>query len=148
MVEGMLITAGVAVAYWLNYGLAWIGDQEVAWRFPLAFQMAFAIPIMATIMFLPESPRWLVMKGREEEAREVLQALADAPADDPQLVAEFEDVKETVAEMSKGSFRDLFEMTDQRELHRVILACAIQMMQQISGEYSVREREVDICELT
>ena len=46
---------------------------------------------------------------------------------------EFDDVKQTVIEMSKGSYRSLFEMTEYREFHRVILAYVNQMYQQISG---------------
>jgi hypothetical protein len=53
--------------------------------------------------------------------------------DDPNIITEFDDVKQTVIEMSKGSYRSLFEMTEYREFHRVILAYVNQMYQQISG---------------
>lgn len=114
-------------------GFAWIGEKEVAWRFPLAFQILFAIVIFTSISNLPESPRWLVMSGREDEAFEVLEALNDMPRDDPLIKNEFNAIKETLKEMSKGSYRSLFEMTEYREFHRVVLAYVIQMFQQISG---------------
>ena len=110
--------------------------MEVAWRFPLAFQIFFALIIFGTILNLPESPRWLVMRGREEEALEVLEYLNDRPRDDPYITNEFEEVKETVIEMSKGSFRSLFDMSEYREFHRVVLAYVVQMYQQISGKLS------------
>ena len=63
----------------------------------------------------------------------VLGALSDLPADDPYIHGEFMAIKDTVLEMSKGRFRDLFTMGPDRHLHRVILAYVNQVFQQISG---------------
>lgn len=113
--------------------MAWIGHNEVSWRFPLAFQIVFALIIFGSILNLPESPRWLVMKGRDEDAIEVLMSLNEKPRDDPLIKNEYEAVKITVREMSKGSYKSLFKMTEYREFHRVALAYVNQMFQQISG---------------
>lgn len=133
MIEGALITGGICFSYWINYGFAWIGEHEVAWRFPLAFQILFAVVIFTSISNLPESPRWLVMSGREDEALEVLEALNEKSRDDPAVKSEFEFIKETLKEMSHGSYRSLFDMSEYREFHRVVLAYVNQMFQQISG---------------
>jgi hypothetical protein len=113
--------------------MAWIGDNEVSWRFPLAFQIVFALIIFSAILNLPESPRWLLMQGREEDALQVLEALNDKNREDPFIKNEFESVKLTVLEMSKGSYASLFKMSEYREFHRVVLAYVNQMFQQISG---------------
>lgn len=113
--------------------MAWIGENEVSWRFPLAFQIVFALIIFGTILNLPESPRWLVMQGRDEEAIEVLEVLNEKNRDDPFIQNEYRSVQQTVKEMSKGSYSSLFQMSEYREFHRVALAYVCQMFQQISG---------------
>lgn len=132
MIEGALITCGIMVSYWIDLGFSFI-DSSVAWRFPLAFQIVFCLFILAFIWNLPESPRWLILKNREDEAREVLAALGDTTVDSQEVQSEFTAIKDTVLEMSKGSFSDLFTMDKDRNLHRTLLAFVNQMFQQISG---------------
>jgi hypothetical protein len=74
----------------------------------------------------------LILKGREQEALEVMCALSELPEDDPKIQSEFNAVKDTVIEMAQGSFRDCFAMNDNRNLHRTVLAYVNQMFQQIS----------------
>ncbi|AEO63663.1 uncharacterized protein THITE_2040319 [Thermothielavioides terrestris NRRL 8126] len=93
----------------------------------------FCIIILVFIPFLPESPRWLILKGREDEAREVIAALADTDVADRAVENEFLAIKETVEEMAKGTFADLFTMDENRNLHRTLLAYFNQVFQQISG---------------
>ncbi|KAL4914315.1 general substrate transporter [Aspergillus aurantiobrunneus] len=133
MIEGMLITAGITLSYWINYGFSFLPEHEVSWRFPIAFQIIFAVIIFTSILNLPESPRWLVMQGRDEEAIEILELLNEKPREDPFIQNELMSIKETVLEMSKGSYRSLFDMSEYREFHRVALAYINQMFQQISG---------------
>lgn len=113
MIEGALITGGITLSYWIDLGFSF-APGTVAWRFPLAFQIAFCFFILAFVWGLPESPRWLILKKREDEAREVLAALADSTVDDKYVQDEFLAIKETVLEMQKGKFLDLFKMTKDR----------------------------------
>jgi len=133
MIEGTLIVFGVMISYWIDLGFSFLEPSTVSWRFPIAFQIILALIIVAVVPGLPESPRWLILKGREQEALEVMCALSDLPEDDPKIQSEFNAVKDTVIEMAQGSFRDCFAMNDNRNLHRTILAYVNQMFQQISG---------------
>ena len=133
MLEGSLIAGGITISYWMDLGFSFLDPSSVAWRFPIAFQNVFALIILVCVMPLPESPRWLVLKGREEEAIEVLGAILDLPEDDPYVHSEFAAIKDAVLAASSVSFRDLLTMDENRHFHRVVLAYVNQMFQQISG---------------
>ncbi|KAJ5976063.1 hypothetical protein N7481_009770 [Penicillium waksmanii] len=123
MLEGSLIAGGITISYWMDLGFSFLDPSSIAWRFPIAFQNVFALIILFCVMPLPESPRWLVLKGREEEAI----------VDDPYVHSEFAAIKDAVLVSSSVSFRDLLTMDEDRHLHRTILAYVNQMFQQISG---------------
>ena len=93
----------------------------------------FCLLILLFVLELPESPRWLILKGHEDEALTVLGALSDRPTDDPFITDEFSAIKDTVLEMQKGGFKDLFSRNEDRHLHRTVLAYVNQVFQQITG---------------
>ncbi|KAK7543854.1 sugar transporter STL1 [Phyllosticta citricarpa] len=133
MIEGALITGGICLSYWLDFGFSYLEPSSISWRFPILFQIVFALIIVVFILPLPESPRWLILKGRDEEAIQVLCALNEREPEDVYIANEFAAIKDTVMEMAQGSFRDLFTMTQDRHFHRTVLAYVNQMFQQISG---------------
>ena len=63
----------------------------------------------------------------------VLAALSDEPEESSIVHNEFAAIKDTVLEMQKGSFKDLFTMGPDRHFHRTVLGYVNQMFQQISG---------------
>ena len=79
MIEGALITGGICLSYWIEFGFSFLEPSTISWRFPIGFQIFFALPILAFVLELPESPRWLILKGKEDEALHVLAALSDLP---------------------------------------------------------------------
>ncbi|KAF2090031.1 major facilitator superfamily transporter sugar [Saccharata proteae CBS 121410] len=83
---------GISVAYWLDFGLAFINDgySDVRWRFLLAFQCLPALLILAGIKTLPDSPRYLASVGRYDEARDVLERVRGTY--DTEVEAEFMEI--------------------------------------------------------
>lgn len=128
-----MIVFGVMLSYWIDLGFSFLEPSTISWRFPIAFQILLALFILALIPGLPESPRWLILKGRENDALQVLCALSDLPPEDKKIQSEFQAVKDTVFEMQRGGFRDCFRMNKNRNFHRTALAYVNQMFQQISG---------------
>ena len=77
--QQVAIVGGMLLVYVVNWKISEIGDQawQMAhgWRYMLA---SCAIPaglFVALLCFVPETPRWLVMKGRVDKANEVLAKL-------------------------------------------------------------------------
>lgn len=65
------LVASTILAGWLNFGCSYV-NSSFAWRFPLAFQCVPPILCLSVSWFVPESPRWLVSRGRNEEALQIL----------------------------------------------------------------------------
>lgn len=80
-VEGGVIAIGTMVAYWIDFG-AHYGPDDLSWRFPIAFQIVFGVIIVVGMVYLPESPRFLIIKGRVEDGEYVLAALGGLEVDD------------------------------------------------------------------
>ncbi|RTE71131.1 hypothetical protein BHE90_014457 [Fusarium euwallaceae] len=62
---------GAIIAAWVTYGTHKI-DNAWSWRIPSLLQGVPASLQLLLIWFVPESPRWLISKGRGKEARDIL----------------------------------------------------------------------------
>jgi MFS family permease len=65
-----MIVIGISASFFSNYVLLGTGDH--AWRWMLAVQVIPAALYFTLLLFVPESPRWLLMKRRDGEALQVL----------------------------------------------------------------------------
>lgn len=68
----LMIVTGQLIAYVSNALLAHFSGSPHIWRYMLAIACIPALLLWIGLLFVPRSPRWLVSKGRLEEAREVL----------------------------------------------------------------------------
>ncbi|KAL8276288.1 hypothetical protein RQP46_011316 [Phenoliferia psychrophenolica] len=82
-IQMSFVISGVFTAYWIDYGsLKNFPGTQFAWRFPLAFQCAYAIIGFILVSALPESPRLLYAQGRLEEADAITLRILDCKPDD------------------------------------------------------------------
>lgn len=131
---------GVMSAYWIDYGMSYT-NGEAAFRFPIALQMLFALLTITGILFLPESPRWLIAHDRFEEARKVLWSVdrhaKSIDEDDPRITLELNEIKRAVDEERKAAAGQtgsaIFKNGHQKFFYRTMLGIGGQFMQQISG---------------
>lgn len=72
------------------------GQSDAAWRTPLALQILPALILGIGMIFYPDSPRWLLMQERDENAFKALSKLRRLPADNPSLVAEALDIRASI----------------------------------------------------
>lgn len=82
---------------------------------------------------MPESPRWLVLRGRDEEARRVIASLDETSIDDPEVDSKLKEIKISLDISSGHGVGDLFKQGKEKNFHRALLGFINQMFQQISG---------------
>ncbi|WWC89808.1 uncharacterized protein L201_004734 [Kwoniella dendrophila CBS 6074] len=144
-IEFTLNIFGVVVAYWMEYGLSYIkhGSSPARWRIPIGFQIIPLVVLLIAVFFFPESPRWLVKVGRDEEARYILGRLRGEDEEGEQKAeAEFQEIKavnaiETSGQIQTSYLSMLFGRGEKgNKLHmgrRVQLVIWLQILQEWVG---------------
>ncbi|HEX5193392.1 MAG TPA: sugar porter family MFS transporter [Solirubrobacteraceae bacterium] len=94
----LAITVGIFLAYLIN--LAFAGIE--GWRWMFLCGIVPAIALWVGMLFLPGSPRWLVLQGRAGEAEQALEALGER---DPE--ARIKEIEASIA-LPPGSWRELW----------------------------------------
>ncbi|KAF5391080.1 hypothetical protein D9757_003132 [Collybiopsis confluens] len=111
--QQFMLGIGAFAASWITYGAsAGLKHTQAEWRLPLGIQIIPALPLIAFILLLPESPRWLAEKGRIDEATETLAKLhAHGNVNDPFVVSQMEDIKAEIQkakDIGSASWGELF----------------------------------------
>jgi sugar porter (SP) family MFS transporter len=127
----LLIVIGLTTAYFSNYFiLRTVTDPLINWRWMLGIETVPAIIYFIWVLFIPESPRWLVMHGMENRAFVILSRLHTKGS----AAAEFDDIKQSVETTEKinvtGQWEKLFSIRMKKVL---IIGLGLGILQQFSG---------------
>lgn len=110
------------------------------WRIPLGLQIIPAAILALLILLFPESPRWLIDHGKEQEGLKTLATLhANGNENDPWVRAEYSQIQAAIAyehEHEAKGYRDLF--TDHSSFRRLLLVTALQASVQMTGVSAIQ----------
>lgn len=130
----VMIVVGQFAAFVINAVIfnVW-GEHDGVWRYMLAVAVLPAIALLIGMLFLPESPRWLISKNRDDQALGVLRQVrsderAEAEMKEVELLAEQEEVAKT------GGVSDL---ASKWVLRLVLIGVGLGIAQQLTGINSV-----------
>ncbi|KAJ6780046.1 hypothetical protein PWT90_01218 [Aphanocladium album] len=132
--EGAIIAVGTFVAYWIDFGFSYI-NTSVQWRFPVAFQIVFAVIMIMGVLVLPESPRWFLLRGREEEATYILSKLNGTHPEDASVKQDISVMKAELdaSKTGESQWKTLFTSGKTQEFQRMMIGCSGQFFQQWTG---------------
>jgi len=134
--EPLFVGVGLIYAYWLTYGMSF-SDGGIIWRLPIATQILFAAAVLIVTFTLPESSRYLYMKGQTEDAKFNLSYnVFGKEIDDPEVSQLYQEIEESMMlELQEGEFtwKRLFKKDTARTRQRVILAYMTMFAQQVGG---------------
>ncbi|KIW34427.1 uncharacterized protein PV07_01205 [Cladophialophora immunda] len=107
-------------------------DREEAYRIPIALQWLFPTPLALLIWWGPESPWWLVRKGRLEEAQKAVRRLGrssmlDNSADQVAMMRRTVELEKTEKEPS------LIELWKGTDRYRTLIVCGVYAAQNLTG---------------
>ncbi|MCJ1433926.1 hypothetical protein MMC27_003291 [Xylographa pallens] len=125
---------GAIVSTWLEYGIVDDVSGEINWRIPMATQGIPCIIVLVFVWFLPESPRWLMSNGREEEALKILAKYhGEGDPEHPVVQIEMAEMREAIntsgSDKKWYDYRELFNSKGAR--HRSFLVLCIGFFGQI-----------------
>lgn len=139
-IQQLMIGVGATAATWIGYGCLNAYNNDNQWRIPLGIQIIPAGILAALIMLFPESPRWLMDHGKEQQALTTLARLhAHNDVDDLYVQAEFSQIRDAIAYEHAHEAKSYVELfTHAPSLRRLVLVCAVQAAIQMTGVSAIQ----------
>ncbi|HEX7977261.1 MAG TPA: sugar porter family MFS transporter, partial [Gemmatimonadaceae bacterium] len=119
------VVGGILLAFLSNFLLARVVVTDAAWRWMLGVQAFPAALFFVLLFFIPESPRWLIKRGRVDEARAILTRIEGSAVEH-----ELEDIMVSVRAEVGHREATLFQ---RRYARPIFLAWTVAMFNQLSG---------------
>ncbi|PWW78104.1 general substrate transporter [Tuber magnatum] len=129
---------GQLVASLVNYGTKGM-DGDVSWLIPTGLQLVVPIIILGLLPMLPESPRWLMARGRKDEALRAMAKLRKKDVPIELLREEMELLAASDTNRGKGTWKEIFQGVNRR---RTTIAVTAMFFQQITGQAFVSQYAV------
>ncbi|OCK99696.1 quinate permease [Cenococcum geophilum 1.58] len=133
------LVIGSTFAYWLDYGVSLcIPVSTKQWRVPVAIQLIPGGLMLFGLLFLKESPRWLMKKGRHHEAAESLAHIRCETTDSPDVAKELAEIRAAIEEelnATEGATWKECLLPGNR--YRFLTGFALMFWQQFSGTNSI-----------
>jgi MFS family permease len=134
------IVVGISAAFFTNYLILKLGQSDAGWtqslmfdeynwRWMLGLETLPAVLYFFGLFFVPESPRWLLLKGKEEAARQVLtRAVGEAEAR-----SEIDEIHASLAKDAGKEKVSVFELFAPAMRLVLIIGVVVGIVQQITG---------------
>lgn len=131
-----MIGVGFIVSTWVGYGSRHTPDtSSFQWRFPLGFQIIPSVLLLVGLIWLPESPRYLIEKDRDDEGMKILRKLHYNGSNDEWIQTEYNEIRATLsAEKAITAPGWAVMFTGPRQWRkRLLLGTLVQLFTQLTG---------------
>ncbi|CDS09612.1 hypothetical protein LRAMOSA10972 [Lichtheimia ramosa] len=124
-----IILVGLASSDYIDLGFSWI-ENDWSWRGPLLMQPVFAVILLIGTCLLPESPRWLIKRGQNDKALNVLSIIHDKAHDHPEVMRDHDQILDAVhyeETLGKMTWRDMFIVYKRRSWIAILVQTCVQL---------------------
>lgn len=126
-INQLTIVIGISLAYYSNYIL--LDKFEEPWRWMFAAEAVPALVFFVALFFIPDSPRWLIKRGRFSEAENILSRISPGIDQTPVL----EEIKESLISEKVEKELGIKEILSPKLRPILIIAIFLAVFQQWSG---------------